>query len=127
MPHTAAVGCIASTMRAALEPFTLAVTSVAKWTTLGSSKRKGPRMTGSVSPAWASRPVTEATASSCSWRSLGLSSSSWAQAGLRVPASTRQRKSPSRQSTSSSGVAPTSPSWLYVQQPGNRAASREAT
>ena len=92
--------------------------------TLGNTSGTGS--SGALSEAHSGRSdsTSDCTASRCSWRSFAEPSKvsprshSAVGPGQIVPANTRDHTAPSRRRINSSGVAPTSPSTEYDQQPG---------
>ena len=133
VPHTAAVGCSASTRPSTVAPSaTTPVTSVARCMTLGRCRTNGVSGTFIDVQCGARASATERTAYSCSSRSLldraseAASARSRASSPVRriVPASTREVTNPRRRRTSSSGVAPTRPATANVHAAACRSASR---
>ena len=99
-------------------------TSVARCMTFDRCSTNGASGTFIDEQCGASASATERTAYSCSSRSLlerasdAASARSWSSSPVRrmVPASTREVTRPFSRRTSSSGVAPTSPSTANIQQ-----------
>ncbi len=127
VPHTAADGwSAAASPRDGVSSASTPVTSVARCMTFARCSTNGVSGTFIDVQCGASASATERTAYSCSSRSLldrasdAARARSWSSSPVRriVPASTRDVTRPFSRRTSISGVAPTSPSTLNVQQPG---------
>ncbi|OLT13410.1 hypothetical protein BJF78_03625 [Pseudonocardia sp. CNS-139] len=125
VPPTAAVGCTAAASAssgAGAAGSSVPRTSLARCETFGSASTDGLSGTSRSRQNGRRVSASESTASACSWRSLAEPRScpdrSSPRPGQIVPASTRDETVPASRRTSSSGVAPTSPSTAYDQQVG---------